>query len=160
MVGQDHQKNVAADVFLAQQICGIGDGFKKPAEMAGHAPEHGIVALPTDDPLQVLFVLDPHQQHLKTPPFIQHLTHPIDNDRQRGQLCQRIEESRTVLQDSCLQLSWIGVCEPVMHSFRPAVPREAVAPDARVHGAKMVCRYRRWRPAEASRADPDVQFER
>jgi hypothetical protein len=105
MVGQDHQEDVTADVFLAQEVGGIGDGFEEAAEVAGHAREHGIVSFPTNDPLQVLLVLDPHQQHMEVSAFVQHLTHAIDNDRQRGQLGQRIEETCTVLQNSRPQLN-------------------------------------------------------
>jgi hypothetical protein len=105
MVGQDHQEDVTADVFLAQEVGGFGDSFEETAEVAGHAPQHGIVSFPTDDPLQVLLVLDPHQQHMEVSTFVQHLTHAINNDRQRGQLGQRIEETCTVLQDSRLQLN-------------------------------------------------------
>jgi hypothetical protein len=113
MIGQYDQEYVSADVFLAQDAPRNCGDLEQPTEVTRNTAQHRVVAFPTDDPLEILLVFDPHQQDLKGPSLIEHSPNTIDHHGQGRQFGDGIEQTRSVLENSRLQLDRIRDGEAV-----------------------------------------------
>jgi hypothetical protein len=80
-VTEDHQEDISTHMLLAQEAARTSGRLEQTAEVSRHVLEHCVVALPADDALQILLVLDADQEHLQNASLIEHPPHPVQHHR-------------------------------------------------------------------------------
>ena len=79
-VRQEDQKDITANVLLAQEAPGSCDRFEETAEVPGEIVQDGVVTFPAQDSLEVLLVFDPHHQDLEASPLVEHPAQSVEDN--------------------------------------------------------------------------------